>query len=87
MGESPHGTSHLKMQDVAQLIASVLQVDPSQLSEEDGVETMAQWDSLKIVLLASMVEITYGVTLRADEIDALTSVRAVRAVLGRHGVA
>jgi len=75
------------MQDVIQLIASVLQVDPARLSEEDGVETMEQWDSLRIVLLASMIEVTYGVTLRSEEIDALTSVPAVRSVLARHGVA
>lgn len=75
------------MQVVIQLIASVLQVDPARLSEEDGVETMEQWDSLRIVLLASMIEVTYGVTLRSDEIDALTSVRAVRSVLARHGLA
>ncbi|WP_374665731.1 acyl carrier protein [Ramlibacter sp.] len=75
------------MQDVAQLIASVLQVDPARLSDEDGVETLEQWDSLRIVLLASMIEVSYGLTLQSEEIDSLTSVRAVRAVLARHGVA
>lgn len=75
------------MQDVIQLIASVLQVDPARLSEEDGVETVEQWDSLRIVLLASMIEVSYGLTLQSEEIDSLTSVRAVRAVLARHGVA
>lgn len=75
------------MQDPAELIASVLQVDRARLSEEDGVETMEQWDSLRIVLLASTIEITYAITLRNDEIDALTSVRAVRSVLARHGLA
>lgn len=74
------------MQDAADLIASVLQVDRASLSEDDGVETMERWDSLRIVLLASTIEITHGITLRSDEIDALTSVRSVRAVLARHGL-
>ena len=73
------------MSDVVALVASVLQVDPGQLSEEDGVETMPAWDSLRIVLLASMIEITYGITLANSDIEQLTSVRAVRDVLARHG--
>jgi acyl carrier protein len=74
------------MSDVRTLLASVLQVPPHQLSEDDGMETLPQWDSLKTLLIASMAEVTWGITLSSSEIDRLTSVRAVRAVLAGHGV-
>lgn len=72
------------MTDILPLIAQVLQVDPADLAEEDGVQTMPQWDSLKIILLASMIEVTHGITLSSTDIEQLTSVRAVRAVFARH---
>ena len=73
------------MPDVLALVASVLQVSPADLAEDDGSETMPGWDSLKIVLLASMIEVTYDITLDSREIERLTTVRAVREVLASHG--
>jgi acyl carrier protein len=72
------------MPEVLALIASVLQVDPTLLSDDDGVQTVPQWDSLKIIMLTSMIEITYGITLDNSDIEQLTSVRAVREVIARH---
>lgn len=65
-------------------IASVLQIDPSQLREDDGTDTVPAWDSLKTVMMASMIEINHGVTLDNSEMERLTTVRAVREVLARH---
>jgi acyl carrier protein len=65
-------------------IASVLQVDPSQLREDDGTDTVPAWDSLKTVMMASMIEIHHSVTLDNSEMERLTTVRAVREVLARH---
>lgn len=73
------------MSDVTTLIAAVLKVQPAQLSDDDGMETMPQWDSLKTVLIASMVEVAYGITLTGEDIEQLTSVRAVREIVARHG--
>lgn len=72
------------MTDILPLIAQVLQVDAAALSEDDGVQTMPQWDSLRIILLASMIEVTHGVTLSSADIEQLTSVGAVRSVVARH---
>lgn len=72
------------MPDVLTLIASVLQVSPDSLREDDGIETVPAWDSLKTILLASMIEITYDVTLDNSDIEQLTTVRAVREVVARH---
>lgn len=70
--------------EVLAFIGSVLQVDPSQLTEDDGTETVPAWDSLKTLLLASMIEINHGVTLDNSEMEGLTTVRAVHDVLARH---
>lgn len=72
------------MSDPTQLIASVLKIPPGQLSDEDGAHCLPQWDSLATVMLASMIEVSYGITLASDEIDRLTSVRAVREIVARH---
>lgn len=73
------------MSDVLTLIASVLQVNAADLHEDDGTETVASWDSLKTILLASMVEINYNITLDNHDIEKLITVRGVREVLARHG--
>lgn len=72
------------LDEVLAFIASVLQVDASQLNEYDGTETVPAWDSLKTLLIASMIEINHGVTLSNSEMERLTTVRAVREVLARH---
>ncbi|MBK6323594.1 acyl carrier protein [Candidatus Aalborgicola defluviihabitans] len=73
------------MSDVLTLIASVLQVDAADLNEDDGIDTVAAWDSLKTILLASMIEINYSITLDNHDIEKLITVRGVREVLARHG--
>lgn len=82
---NPNSTAPLPpLPDVLAFVASVLQVDVSQLSEDDGTETVPAWDSLKTLLMASMIEISHGVTLDNSEMEQLTTVRAVREVLARH---
>lgn len=75
------------MSDILTLIASVLQINAADLREDDSTDTVAAWDSLKTILLASMVEINYSITLDNRDIEQLVSVRGVREVLARHGVA
>jgi len=72
------------MPEVLALVASVLQVSPADLTEEDGTDTVPAWDSLKTILLASMIEVTYDITLGNSDIEQLTTVRGVREVLARH---
>ena len=83
MPSAPSAPSPLN--DAIALIAAVLQVDAARLSENDGMATVPQWDSLKVILLASMIEVELGVTLDNAEIEQLTTVRAVSEVLARHG--
>lgn len=72
------------MPEVRALIASVLQIPADALRDDDGTETVESWDSLKTVMLASMIEITYDITLDNSDIERLTSVSAVREVIARH---
>lgn len=72
------------MPEVRALIASVLQIPADALHDDDGAETVESWDSLKTVMLASMIEITYDITLDNSDIERLTSVGAVREVIARH---
>jgi acyl carrier protein len=72
------------MPEVLALVASVLQVNAGDLTEEDGTDTVPAWDSLKTILLASMIEVTYDITLGNSDIEQLTTVRGVREVLARH---
>lgn len=72
------------MPGIVSLIASVLQVDPADLSEEDGAETVAGWDSLRTLMLASTIEISYGITLDNADFERLVTVKGVREVISRH---
>lgn len=72
------------MPEVRALIASVLQIPADALHDDDGTETVESWDSLKTVMLASMIEITYDITLDNNDIEQLTTVSAVREVIARH---
>lgn len=72
------------MPEVRALIASVLQIPADALRDDDSTETVDAWDSLKTVMLASMIEITYDITLDNSDIEQLTTVSAVREVIARH---
>jgi acyl carrier protein len=74
------------MPQVRALIASVLRIDPSQVKDEDTSETLQNWDSLSSAMLASEIEIVHDITLDDSEIEHITSVRAVRELLARHGL-
>jgi acyl carrier protein len=50
-------------------------------------ESIAQWDSVAHMALITEIEGAFDVMLDTDEILALDSTLAARAILGRHGVA
>ena len=49
----------------------------------DEIET---WDSLAIINLAIALEGEYRISLKAEEVESLTTVRAVVEILNKHGV-
>ncbi|HMK89525.1 MAG TPA: acyl carrier protein [Methylocystis sp.] len=74
------------MQELMDLIALTMDVPSSRVNENSVAAEFVKWDSLRIVLLGSMLEQTYDVTLTTDETSSLKSVRAVIDVLQRHEV-
>lgn len=69
------------------LVASLMELDEAEVGEDTGRETVAQWDSLRELMLASALESEYGITLTLDEFQMLHSVRTVMQVLERRGIA
>ena len=69
-----------------ELIASVMEVDVSQVDEESNYESLEKWDSMRQIMLASVLESEYGFTLGADEMLHLQSVASIRAILRAHGI-
>ena len=68
------------------LIAGLMEVDESQVDEDSSSDTLAQWDSMRDVELAMLLEQEYGITVETEEIDLLQSVRKVRALLASRGI-
>jgi acyl carrier protein len=69
-----------------ELIASVMEVDVSQVDEDSNYESLAKWDSMRQIMLASVLESEYGFTLGVDEMLHLQSVASIRAILRTHGI-
>lgn len=68
------------------LLASLMQVPVSAMTEDLTCDDLEKWDSMREVLLASMLESEYGIALRVDDLENLRSVRKIRDVLASHGV-
>ncbi len=72
--------------NLVELVASVLNISPDQLSMESGPKNVSKWDSLAHVTIATAAEQTYGVELTMPEILSIRSIANLREVLQRHGV-
>jgi acyl carrier protein len=83
-GQFVNVAARARMPDPLELLASALQVNPADLSEDDGMQTLPEWDSLKVLQIASMIEIDCGVTLEGSDVERLTTVRDVREVIARY---
>ena len=74
------------MNRVLLLIAQVIDVSVSQLSAETVRDDVETWDSLAIINLAVALESEFGVSLTAEDVERLVSVKSILEVLLRHGV-
>lgn len=66
--------------------AAALAVPESAVLDTLTYESIAQWDSVAHMALVTELEAAFDVMLDTDEILALDSPAAARAILGRHGV-
>jgi acyl carrier protein len=71
--------------DLKQVLLDVLEVDS--ITEDDSSRTISTWDSVRHLRLIMALEERFGVTLEADDIPSLNSVRAILAVLNRGAAA
>ena len=69
------------------LISSVLDIDPRELTEESGRGTLEVWDSLAHLNIIAAVEETYDVVFSSSEMRELTSVVKLREALAERNIA
>ncbi|KLK93349.1 hypothetical protein AA309_08330 [Microvirga vignae] len=67
-------------------VAPVLDVDPSELSVESSQNTIINWDSLAIINLAMALESEFLISLSAEDITRLRSIREIVNILQMRGV-
>lgn len=70
-----------------ELVAAILDVDVSLLSDESSPASVDGWDSLVQVSLVSAVEETYGVTLTTADMRSAYTLGDFRSILSAKGVA
>lgn len=70
---------------LAEVVAGVLEVDPAEVTDESGPETIATWTSLRHLQLVVTLEEVYGLSFAFEEIRDLRSVGALREVLRAKG--
>ncbi|MGA5442874.1 phosphopantetheine-binding protein [Streptomyces griseoincarnatus] len=74
-------TEPADLSGLAGLVAEVLEIPASEVTEETGTATTAAWTSLRHVQIVSCVERAYGIRLTAREARRCRSVGALRAAL------
>ena len=67
-------------------VATVLNLEPSALTDESGPESVEAWDSLNHLNIAMAVETEFGVTLTAQQVVDMASLRLIRQTLRDQGV-
>jgi acyl carrier protein len=73
--------------DLEDLVAAVLDVEPSSLDDTTSPASLDRWDSLAHVELITTVEETYDVILTTGEMRQAVSLGELRRILRTKGVA
>jgi acyl carrier protein len=72
---------------VIAMLNEALDAPAGAIGPDSSAETVANWDSLRQIIIAKVIEQRCAITLSDDDLEALTSVSSIRALLVRHGVA
>ena len=75
------------MNQLFELLGQCLNTSESNLNIDTKSDDLDTWDSLAIINLAIALEGEYEISLTAEEVEQLKSVKAIIEVLGRHEVA
>ena len=74
----------MKPEELRSVVAGVLGVEPSALSDESGPANIDAWDSLAHLTLITAVEENFGVHFGMDEIRHIDSFGALEKALLAH---
>lgn len=66
------------------IVANVLGVAPALIHDQSDARDFEKWDSLRIITIASMIEIICGITLSSEELTQMISMPAIYAIVERH---
>jgi acyl carrier protein len=73
-------------EQLKQVLADVLDLEPSAIGETASVDTIEQWDSLKHLNLVLALEERFGVTLTEEQTVQILSYRLIKIALEEQGV-
>jgi acyl carrier protein len=68
------------------LLASLLQIPATGITEDLAMKDVDAWDSLKHMELIASLEQNFGIELSFEEIVAMQNVREIKRVLKQRGV-
>lgn len=74
------------MQKLLELLARVLDIDISMITDETSPDNTEMWDSYNALMMVSELENTFNVHFTMGEVVAVTCVRDIKEALKRHGV-
>lgn len=72
--------------NIENLLAKVLQISPTEITNALAMKDLEVWDSLKHMELIVSVEETFGIELSFDDIVAMQNVREIKRILRERGV-
>lgn len=75
------------MKQLFLILGQTLNLNETDLSLDTTADDLETWDSLAIINLAVAIEGEFGISLTAEEVEALVSVKSIVEILERHGVA
>jgi len=71
---------------IVDLIAKILKIPAASITDETAMKNVPAWDSLKHMTLILAIEQEFALELTGDEIADMTSVKAIRDILGKRGL-
>jgi acyl carrier protein len=69
---------------VKEIIADMLKIDLSQISDDSGMDKTAGWDSMKSLSIVLEIEKKFNIRFEVDEFENLTNFAALCAAVKSH---
>ena len=69
---------------VKEIIADVLKIDLSQISDDSGMDKTAGWDSMKSLSIVLEIEKKFNIRFEVDEFENLTNFAALCTAVKSH---